>query len=212
MNEEEVVRLYTVEKMTLRMVAEEMGSNHHTIKRVLLRHGVEITQKGRIRKPFTEEHKRKLSEARMGVKPWSTGKKMSREHVLKNMAGKIKYDVDYNFYEAFEDVEKIKCLNLMLTRERVSKHFDTDKYKGFINKFYPDKHFNKIFKEWSEDKDNKWVRPSLDHIQPTSKGGSHELDNLQILTWFENRAKCDMTQSEWDEFKRTTKTESTYFK
>ena len=77
MNEEEVVRLYTVEKMTLRMVAEEMGSNHHTIKRVLLRHGVEITQKGRIRKPFTEEHKRKLSEARMGVKPWSTGKKMS---------------------------------------------------------------------------------------------------------------------------------------
>ena len=38
--------------------------------------------------------------------------------------------------------------------------------------------------------------PSLDHIIPISRGGSWELDNLQIISWFENRAKCDMTQQE----------------
>ena len=33
----------------------------------------------------------------------------------------------------------------------------------------------------------------------------------QVLTWFENRAKCDMTNDEWQEFKLKTKTTSTYF-
>ena len=55
MNEHKIIELYTIEKMTLRMIAEEMGTNHHRIKRILVKNGVEITQKDRIRKPFTEE-------------------------------------------------------------------------------------------------------------------------------------------------------------
>ena len=45
--------------------------------------------------------------------------------------------------------------------------------------------------------------PSLDHIQPKSRNGGWELDNLQILTWFENRAKAEMTSAEWIEFRKT---------
>ena len=45
MNEHKIIELYTIEKMTLRMIAKEMGTNHHRIKRILVKNGVEITQK-----------------------------------------------------------------------------------------------------------------------------------------------------------------------
>ena len=114
MNEHKIIELYTIEKMTLRMIAEEMDTNHHRIKRILVKNNVEITQKDRIRKPFTDEHKSKISKAAKGRKVWSEGKKMSKEHVIKNMVAHIKYDVDLKFYQNFDDIEKIKCLNKML--------------------------------------------------------------------------------------------------
>ena len=110
MNEHKIIELYTIEKMTLRMIAKEMGTNHHRIKRILVKNGVEVTQKDRIRKPFTDEHKAKISKATKGRKVWSEGKKMTKEHILKNMVAHIKYDVDLEFYQQFDDVEKIKCL------------------------------------------------------------------------------------------------------
>lgn len=47
-----------------------------------------------------------------------------------------------------------------------------------------------------------YKRPSLDHIVPKAKGGTNDLENLQFLSWFENRCKNDMTQLEWDEIKK----------
>lgn len=211
MNEHKIIELYTIEKMTLRMIAEDMGTNHHRIKRILVKNGVEITQKDRIRKPFTDEHKAKISKSTKGRKVWSEGKKMSKEHVFKNMIAHIKYDVDLEFYQQFEDIEKIKCLNKMLKRCRVSKRFDTKKYKSFITKFYNDEQFNAVYRKWIDSNGDRWASPSLDYIQPICKGGSYELNNLQVLTWFENRTKCDMTNDEWQEFKLKTKTTSTYF-
>ena len=56
-----------------------------------------------------------------------------------------------------------------------------------------------------------WAKPSLDHIIPSSKGGSNTLDNFQFLTTFENLAKRDMTMDEWKNFKQKTNTTSDYF-
>lgn len=54
------------------------------------------------------------------------------------------------------------------------------------------------------------AKPSLDHIIPKSQGGSDKKENLQFLTVFENLAKRDMTQEEWNNFKEKTKTSSQY--
>ena len=52
----------------------------------------------------------------------------------------------------------------------------------------------------------KWLKPSLDHINPRSNNRSLiDLDNLQFLTWFENRCKTDIPQNEWENIKSKIK-------
>lgn len=206
----EIIRLYSKEKMTLRMIAKRLNTDHHNIKRVLVKNNVEVSNTNRIRDALTVEHRAKIGESKKG-NTWSRGRIMSRKHKLQNMASHIKYDVDIEFYNEFEDIEKLKCLNKMLTKDRVSIHFDTERYKEFIHKFYYDKQFNTIFNNWISNNKDKWWKPSLDHIYPSSKGGTYDLDNLQILTWFENKTKCSMTEAEWKELKLEINTKSNLF-
>jgi 5-methylcytosine-specific restriction endonuclease McrA len=68
-----------------------------------------------------------------------------------------------------------------------------------------------MYNSWNNNK-GKWNIPTLDHIIPLSRGGDFfDLDNIQILTWFENRAKAEMTQKEWEDFKIITSTKSDLF-
>ena len=47
----------------------------------------------------------------------------------------------------------------------------------------------------------KYKKPSLDHIVPKSKGGTNDIENLQFLSWFENRCKNDMSKEDWNNLK-----------
>lgn len=140
----------------------------------------------------------------MGRKTWSQGKKMTRQCVLKNMNAHLKYDVSLEWLDSFEDIEKLKYLNRSIARERDYRGFNTEIYKQFIEKFYGDKKFNQLFSEWIKTKD-KWIKPSLDHIQAKARGGTLLLDNLQFISWLENRAKIDISQVEWDKIKKKIK-------
>ena len=42
----------------------------------------------------------------------------------------------------------------------------------------------------------------LDHIQAKSNGGSLFIDNLQFISWLENRAKADIEQELWNKMKK----------
>lgn len=194
--DEEIKRLYVDEKFTLRKVGRIIGKDHHYIKRRLVTMGVEITRKDRKHEPISEETRRKISKSAKGrVPPW-TGKKMPKSAIYKNMLTHIRWDISLDFLTQFDNIEKLKCLNKMLFK-RTPENFSIENYKLFITKFYYDEKFNKQFNYFSESK-NKWDMPSLDHIIPLSKGGTWDLDNLQILSWFENRAKCNMDNQEFD--------------
>lgn len=192
-----IKRLYVEECYTLRKVGRIVGRNHHYVKRRLQEMGIEITQKGRKRDPFSEQHNKKISAASKGRPCFWGGKHMPLESKYKNMFTHIQWDVDLAFLMKFDNIEKLKQLNKLLTRNRVSVHFDTEKYKLFIEKFYYDERFNRQFNYYALSKNN-WDRPSLDHIIPLSKGGTWDLDNLQIISWFENRAKCNMCEDEFE--------------
>jgi len=44
-----------------------------------------------------------------------------------------------------------------------------------------------------------------DHIIPISKGGNSILVNYQILSWFENRSKNNLSQDIWNSMKHKIK-------
>lgn len=116
------------------------------------------------------------------------------------MRAHLKYDVTFEWLDGFSDIEKLKFLNLSITRERDKTGFTTEIYKQFIERFYNDYKFNKLFEKWRTTKD-RWIKPSLDHIVAKCNGGSLLIDNLQFVSWLENRAKVNMTSEEWNKIK-----------
>lgn len=201
MDEKEIVRLYTEERKSLRAIAKVFNSNHHTIRRALARHGVSVDTEWRGPEQLTEEHKRKIGLASKGRGAWNRGKKAPRLLLYKNMRAHLRFDVKLEWLLQFDDVEKLKFLNKVVTK-RIGKHFTVELYQAFIERFYNDVQFNTIYANWLENNEEKYFKPSLDHIIPTSKGGSYsDLNNFRFLTWFENRCKNDMSQQEWDGMK-----------
>jgi len=198
--EMEMVKMYTENRYTLRHLSEIFDIDHHRTKRILEKHNVEITPRKTL-KEYIDEHRWKISETSKGRKTWINVHNHTREAILKNMKAHLKYDVTYEWLNSFEDVQKLKYLNNSIKRKRDYNGFTSEIYVNFIEKFYNDKKFNNLYIKWITNKD-KWIKPSLDHIIPKSKGGSlFDLNNLQFISWFENRSKVDINQNEWNKLK-----------
>lgn len=185
---------------TLRHIGEKLNRDHHYIKRRLLENNIPVIPR-KTKKPYTVEHRRKIALSNKGRIPWSAGKKMTREHNLKNMLAHLRYSVDYKWLDSFEDVEKLKFLNRSISRKRDCIGFTNSDYKAFIEKFYNDPKFNELYNKWLKTKD-KWIKPSLDHIVAKSEGGSLTIENLRFISWFENRAKESIPYKEWEQMKK----------
>lgn len=198
----DIINLYTVLMYTLRHISEIFNTNHHHIKRILLRNSIPIGRR-RTKKPTSLERielGRRLAEK---YSKWvNNGRKATKTHLYKNMKAHLKYDITLEWLMSFEDIEKLKFLNKSITKEYMKIGFETTHYINFIEKFYHDLQFNLIYEKWLLNKDNKWLKPSLDHIHPRSDGGSiTDLDNLQFLTWLENKCKSTLSIDEWCDFK-----------
>ena len=116
------------------------------------------------------------------------------------------------------DFEKFLMVHKLLTHstDKYYTNCSIDGYTNALDVIYNDINFNSIYKFWIEQEKSHntyydWAKPSLDHIIPKSRGGTNQISNLQILTVFENLAKRDMTQEEWERFKKETDTKSDYF-
>lgn len=207
MDEQEIVRLYVEELWTLRRIAGHLGTNHHRVRRVLNRHGVPITAKRR-RPPMSEERRRQISERAKGRSTWSKGLKLSEAFCRANMKGRLGGAIDLGKYP---DYAKLKFLTAILAKRKSGLGGDDASRVAFLDRFYFDEGFNAVYAAWIESGKDKWHYPSLDHKHAKSNGGGWDLDNLRFITWFENRAKAEMSVDEWDRFKAATGTKSELF-
>ena len=132
-----------------------------------------------------------------------------------------KIQVSNQFLDQYKDnFEKFLFIHhaIMGTSGNSSSYYEKHQieYEEIINFFWNDKQFNTLYSLWLKNKKLNntfydWLKPSLDHIIPSTKGGKNELSNFQFLTTFENLAKRDMTMEEWNLFKLKTNTKSDYF-
>ena len=180
MKESMIVDLY-LDGKSMREIAARLDTNHKLISRILKRNGV-IT-----RKPKNLR----------GIKKFDC----DIERNYNNMATHLRFDISTEWLMKFEDFNKLKLLNDVITNRSGRWDVSTEWYKEYIEKFYSDNQFNLIYEAWVKSNFNKYKKPSIDHITPKAKGGTNELANLQFLTWFENRCKNDMPQHEWDNLK-----------
>lgn len=118
--------------------------------------------------------------------------------LCKMIAKKIKFDVDYQWYLQFTNLDKIKILHRMIRQKGRGKLINsTEEYKEYITKYYYDITFNYIFAKWQET-GSPLYKPSIDHITPLSKGGKNTLENYRITTWFENNARNNIDMDKWN--------------
>ncbi len=198
MEESIILQLYVEDGKSLRDIAKTFNTNHHKIKKILNEHNIELSK--RKTRFFSEEHKRKIAESHIARTNYTKGYKQKKITVYRNMISKLRYEIDESWIFQFNDIDKLKYLNRSISKSRVSETFTTENYKNFIEKFYYDEKFNEYYAKWLETNDN-WIKPSLDHVVPISKGGNSELSNFQYLTWFANHAKINMSHQEWNGIK-----------
>jgi len=180
MNKELICKMYK-EGMSMRQIALEFNTNHKLVSRVLKKENIQI------RKPKNLRGKKKFE--------------CDKERQYNNMATHLRFDIDFKWLMQFENFQKLKLLNDVITNRNGRWDVDLKWYKKYLLKFYNDKQFNLIYCNWCENKFDSYKKPSIDHIVPKAKGGTNDLNNLQFLSWFENRCKNDMTQNEWDVLK-----------
>lgn len=165
----------------MRSIADKLGTNHKLISRLLKENDVQTRKPKNLR----------------GVKKFNC----DIERNYNNMATHLRFDVSAEWLMQFEDFNKLKLLNDVITNRSGRWDVSTEWYKTYIEKFYGDNQFNLIYKTWIESDFDKYKKPSIDHIIPKTKGGTNDIENLQFLSWFENRCKNDMTQTEWNNLK-----------
>lgn len=180
MDEDLVIELYQCGR-TMRSIAKEFNTNHKVVSKALKKNGIQTREPKNLR----------------GMRKFDS----DVERNYNNMATHLRFEVTVEWLMQFSDFSKLKLLNDVITNRSGRWDVSTDWYKSYIERFYNDRQFNSIYAVWINSGKLKYKKPSVDHIIPKAKGGTNSLDNLQFLSWFENRCKNDMSQEEWDVLK-----------
>jgi hypothetical protein len=69
-----------------------------------------------------------------------------------------------------------------------------------MKRVFTEEHKIKISESRKKLKANGW-KPSLDHIEAKANGGKLDINNLQFISWLENRTKVDIPLVEWNKIK-----------
>jgi predicted DNA-binding protein YlxM (UPF0122 family) len=195
-NEFELIDKHIHDDFTLQQLIDYFKISRKSIKDILTKNNIKITRRNRI-KELSTETKEKISKGNKGKR---IGTKNKLDSVKKSLIHHMQHDISFEDLAFVTDTNKFSFLSQKISK-KVKFYFDTkQKYLDYYYRFYNDPQFNKLYDKWKITKCME-DKPSLDHIVPLSKGGTWELNNLQYLTWFENRCKGQMTNLEWINFK-----------
>lgn len=210
MNEQLIIDQYVNYNKTIRDISIEFEISSKKISKLLtLNHIPKKRKNNNSNRILSSTTKNKISKSLKSRTTPRKGSKMSLSKRFVNIRAQLKLDRSIDLSK-YEDIDKLLEITKHLIRIPKCKK-NQDFIISFISKFYKDQKFNEIYDFWKNNGNNKWAKPSLDHIVPSSKGGDWNLENLQFMTWFENRCKCDMNMEEWNNFKEITQTKSNYF-
>lgn len=195
---DEIIAQYEPGVTSLRTLAERFGTNHHVVRRALQSAGIAIVKAKK--SPVSAEARQRMSEAKKGFRPPWLNKPPTKNQLYCNMKTHLRFDVSIEWLLQFPDFEKLKMLNAAISH---SERFPScsEWYRRYVEHFYYDDQFNYVYLAWVVSDKDPWKRPSIDHIHPSSQGGLGDLENLQFLSWFENRCKNHLSQEVWESLK-----------
>lgn len=130
-----------------------------------------------------------------------------RKHIDKrhaqysNMMHHLRFDITLDWLLQFDNFEKLSFLNRQISNRDGRFSESTEWYKAYIERFYYDESFNRLYVKYLQSGKQKYLKPSLDHIIPKSLGGTNQIDNLRFITFLENMCKRDIPPDEWAEIK-----------
>lgn len=186
-----IIDYYKTGKFSMKTLGSMYHTSHHRIRNILIEHGVEILS------PFRNVNKENRDYKIMynsSIRSYVYNKKS----LYKNMKAHIRFNISLEWLMQFDDIDKVKLLNRAISDRNGRWGADTEWYKSYIEKFYYDDKYNKIYHSYIESGFDDYLRPSLDHIVPKSSNGTNDINNLRFITWFENRAKNNMSLERWE--------------
>lgn len=195
-------------------LAKKYGVNYRNLKYAFFKIGVTIEKRGNghIGLKRSTQTKKNISKAKSGKpNPLKAGKKYTAVQRLTIIKNQCKFPFSIDEYTNVDKFLLVKAFS-----NQLFKLTEYSKKEQFIKYFYYDELFDYLYTRWlaispTDKYLKKMAKPSIDHIIPISRGGSSDLSNLCVMTWFENRAKVNMTDSEWLTFKKLTNTTSSLF-
>ena len=192
--------------LSILQVAQAVGWTYDKTRYHLLKRGVKLRIKGSTNTyARTAETRARMSAARKkfyaegGRHPMQGNKKTDVQRLL-FIEKRCRYQVNLQPYLG-RDIDKLVFLMKFPRRYRAKLIAAGVSTEMFLAHFYDEPRFNRLYQRWLQGP-CKWTRPSLDHKVPAKRGGSWALDNLQFMTWRENRDKDNMTQEEWMAFRQ----------
>ena len=209
-DEDSVIDLYN-ELYTIRHIAELVGVDHHRVKRILIKNNITlIDRKTKRPKRVVSEHTRKLISEKLKGRKKNPHLDSTR---MKISITNSQIGLSSDTAKSYPNVNKTLFLIKLIKKNTISRGYKISSVflSSFINKFYNDVPFNSMYDDWILNKKNKWYRPSLDHILSISKYRNFDMDNMRIITWFENRSKSNMHINYWENFKQNFEIKSKLF-
>lgn len=136
-----------------------------------------------------------------GYKTYARGKKPPLSNDAKKRMMQAKFHEDEVIdLSGYDDYAKISFLSRRFSHYRWKWEL-TFSRSQFFEHFYHDRQFNQVFDVWQAHERHALLTPSFDHKTPLTQGGDSSLENLQCLPVWENRAKYNFSQDEWEDFK-----------